>query len=60
VAGGAIAASILVGWLLAGCCILVARRRTARGITLHEGVASFGRVLAPLLVVGLLSTWLLA
>jgi len=37
-------------------------RRTARGITLHEGVASLTRVIAPLLVVGLLylSTWLLA
>jgi small-conductance mechanosensitive channel len=60
---GAIAASILVGWLCAGLLQAWWRaRRTARGITLHEGVASLTRVLAPLLVVGLLylSTWLLA
>jgi small-conductance mechanosensitive channel len=60
---GAIAGSILVGWLCAGLLqFWWRRRRTARGITLHEGVASLTRVLAPLLVVGLLylSTWLLA
>jgi small-conductance mechanosensitive channel len=60
---GAIAASIAVGWLCAGLLQAWWRaRRTARGITLHEGVASLTRVLAPLLVVGLLylSTWLLA
>jgi small-conductance mechanosensitive channel len=60
---GAIAASILVGWFCAGLLQAWWRsRRTARGITLHEGVASLTRVLAPLLVVGLLylSTWLLA
>jgi small-conductance mechanosensitive channel len=60
---GAIAGSILVGWLCAGLLqFWWRRRRTARGITLHEGVASLTRVVAPLLVVGLLylSTWLLA
>jgi small-conductance mechanosensitive channel len=60
---GAIAGSILLGWLCAGLLqFWWRRRRTARGITLHEGVASLTRVLAPLLVVGLLylSTWLLA
>jgi small-conductance mechanosensitive channel len=60
---GAIAASVLIGWLCAGLLQAWWRaRRTARGITLHEGVASLTRVLAPLLVVGLLylSTWLLA
>jgi small-conductance mechanosensitive channel len=60
---GAIAASIVVGWLCAGLLQAWWRAsRTARGITLHEGVASLTRVLAPLLVVGLLylSTWLLA
>jgi small-conductance mechanosensitive channel len=60
---GAIAGSILIGWLCAGLLQAWWRaRRTAQGITLHEGVASLTRVLAPLLVVGLLylSTWLLA
>jgi small-conductance mechanosensitive channel len=60
---GAIAASILVGWLCAGLLqFWWRRRRMAQGITLHEGVASLARVVAPLLVVGLLylSTWLLA
>jgi len=60
---GAIAASVLIGWLCAGLLQAWWRgRRTARGITLHEGVASLTRVVAPLLVVGLLylSTWLLA
>jgi len=60
---GAIAASVLIGWLCAGLLQAWWRaRRTARGITLHEGVASLTRVIAPLLVVGLLylSTWLLA
>lgn len=59
---GSVAASILIGWLCTG--LLQAwwrRRRTARGITRHEGVASLARVAAPLLVVGLLylSAWLL-
>ena len=60
---GSIAASVLIGWLCAGLLQAWWRgRRTARGITLHEGVASLTRVIAPLLVVGLLylSTWLLA
>jgi small-conductance mechanosensitive channel len=60
---GAIAASIAIGWLCAGVLqFWWRRRRTANGITLHEGVASLTRVVAPLLVVGMLylSTWLLA
>ncbi|CAH0145906.1 Mechanosensitive channel MscK [Massilia sp. Bi118] len=60
---GAIAASVLIGWLCAGLLQAWWRgRRTAQGITRHEGVASLTRVIAPLLVVGLLyvSTWLLA
>jgi small-conductance mechanosensitive channel len=60
---GAIAASVLIGWLCAGLLQAWWRaRRTAQGITLHEGVASLTRVIAPLLVVGMLylSTWLLA
>jgi small-conductance mechanosensitive channel len=60
---GAIAASILVGWLCAGLLRAWWRaRRSARGITLHESVDSFTRVVAPLLVVGLLylSTYPLA
>jgi small-conductance mechanosensitive channel len=60
---GAIAASIAIGWLCAGVLqFWWRRRRMANGITLHEGVASLTRVVAPLLVVGMLylSTWLLA
>jgi small-conductance mechanosensitive channel len=60
---GAIAASIVLGWLCAGLLQAWWRgRRTAQGMTRHEGVASLTRVVAPLLVVGLLylSTWLLA
>jgi small-conductance mechanosensitive channel len=60
---GSIAASILVGWLFAGLLqFWWRRRRMAKGITRHEGVASLTRVVAPLLVVGLLylSTYLLA
>jgi small-conductance mechanosensitive channel len=60
---GAIAGSVLIGWLCAGLLQAWWRgRRTAQGITRHEGVASLTRVIAPLLVVGLLyvSTWLLA
>ncbi|MFC5547838.1 mechanosensitive ion channel family protein [Massilia aerilata] len=60
---GSIAASIALGWLCAGLLQAWWRgRRTAQGITRHEGVASLTRVIAPLLVVGLLyvSTWLLA
>jgi small-conductance mechanosensitive channel len=53
---GSIAASIALGWL---CTWLVQtwwrRRRIAAGITApHDGVESFARVVAPLLVVGLL------
>jgi small-conductance mechanosensitive channel len=61
---GAILASVLLGWLCVG--LVQAwwhRRRAAAGITtVPEGVESFARVIAPLLVVGLLylSTWLLA
>jgi small-conductance mechanosensitive channel len=59
---GSIAASILIGWLCAGLLqFWWRRRRAARGITRHDTVDSFTRVVAPLLVVGLLylSTWLL-
>jgi len=53
---GAIAASIALGWLVAGLLgYWWRRRRAARGITVpHIGMESLARVVAPLLVVGLL------
>ena len=60
---GAIAACALFGWLAAFAVRLWwNRRRGAEGSLLHTGVESFTRVVAPLLVVGLLylSTYLLA
>jgi small-conductance mechanosensitive channel len=52
---GAIAASILFGWLSAQVVrIWWNRRRGEAGSLLHTGVESFTRVVAPLLVVGLL------
>jgi small-conductance mechanosensitive channel len=53
---GAVAASIALGWLVAGLLqFWWRRRRHARGITVpHVGMESLARVVAPLLVVGLL------
>ncbi|ALK98617.1 mechanosensitive ion channel protein [Massilia sp. WF1] len=53
---GSIAASVVLGWLCAGLLqFWWRRRRTARGVTTrHEGMESLARVVAPLLVVGLL------
>jgi small-conductance mechanosensitive channel len=52
---GAIVASILFGWLSAQVVrIWWNRRRGEAGSLLHTGVESFTRVVAPLLVVGLL------
>jgi small-conductance mechanosensitive channel len=53
---GAVAASIALGWLVAGLLqFWWRRRRHARGITVpHVGMESQARVVAPLLVVGLL------
>jgi small-conductance mechanosensitive channel len=53
---GAVAASIALGWLVAGLLqFWWRRRRNARGITVpHVGMESLARVVAPLLVVGLL------
>jgi small-conductance mechanosensitive channel len=53
---GSIAASIALGWLVAGLLqFWWRRRRAARGITApHIGMESLARVVAPLLVVGLL------
>lgn len=53
---GSIAASIALGWLVAGLLrFWWRRRRAARGITTsHAGLESLARVVAPLLVVGLL------
>jgi small-conductance mechanosensitive channel len=53
---GSIAASIALGWLVAGLLSFWwRRRRAARGITApHAGLESLARVVAPLLVVGLL------
>jgi len=60
---GAVAACALFGWLAAFAVRLWwNRRRGTEGSLLHTGVESFTRVVAPLLVVGLLylSTYLLA
>jgi small-conductance mechanosensitive channel len=52
---GSIVACILFGWLSAQCVRLWWRRRRGEeGSLLHTGVESFTRVVAPLLVVGLL------
>lgn len=52
---GAVVASILFGWLSAQVVrIWWSRRRGEAGSLLHTGVESFTRVVAPLLVVGLL------
>jgi len=52
---GAVVASILFGWLSAQVVrIWWRRRRGEAGSLLHTGVESFTRVVAPLLVVGLL------
>jgi small-conductance mechanosensitive channel len=60
---GAIAACALFGWLAAfGVRLWWTRRQGQEGSLLHTGVESFTRVVAPLLVVGLLylSTYFLA
>ena len=52
---GSIAACMLVGWLVARLVRAWSSRRPGHEGSLHTGVASFTHVMAPLLVVGLLS-----